>query len=130
MTRGWFPFQQLFITPPFLLFVSIIHLNMSSDGKEPLDGGDNEPRRYCFRVQVDDIPGVPEARALTLVNRFMLERFARRFSWELDYVYAPANIDGSGKAWVLLDVGKDATTTSSLDQIRLDVFKVKIEGEQ
>jgi hypothetical protein len=60
----------------------------------------------------------------------MLERFSRRFSWEVDYVYAPSNIDGSGKAWVLLDVGKDITPTPSQDQISLDVFKVKIQGKQ
>jgi hypothetical protein len=61
----------------------------------------------CFRFQVEQIPGEPCARPLTLVNAFMERFHQRKFSWEDDYIYTPSNIDhDKGKAYLILDVNK------------------------
>jgi hypothetical protein len=53
--------------------------------------------RYCFRVRVEDLPGPPLGRSITLANDFLRRNFHRSFSWDTDYVYTPVNIDGQGK---------------------------------
>lgn len=102
---------------------------MALENSHSLNVGEIErtPKRICFRVRVDEIPGVPEARALTLANHFMEERFSRKFSWNQDYIYTPASIDGSGKAWILLDINASPTTVNS--QVPLEAFRVTITGD-
>lgn len=64
-----------------------------------------ETNRFFFTFQLQQIPGKPGARSLTIAHEFMQRNFGRDFSWEKDYVYTPTNIcDESGKARVLLDM--------------------------
>ena len=81
--------------------------------------------RFCFRVRVEDIPGPPLGRSLTLANDFLNRNFHRSFSWESDYVYTPANIGGEGKAWILLDVDKNVEPKPDLKDVELVTFRVK-----
>ncbi|KAF6833195.1 hypothetical protein CPLU01_05714 [Colletotrichum plurivorum] len=87
------------------------------------------PVRYCFRVQVEKIPGPPLGRSITLANDFMRRNFDREFSWDLDYVYTPTNIGGEGKAWILIDVYKSATPSPKYGDVKLKVFRVGVVEE-
>lgn len=87
------------------------------------------PVRYCFRVRVEKIPGPPLGRSITLANDFMLRNFDREFSWDLDYVYTPANIGEEGKAWILIDVDKAASPSPKYEDVKLKVFRVNVVEE-
>ncbi|KAK0720163.1 hypothetical protein B0H67DRAFT_178118 [Lasiosphaeris hirsuta] len=81
--------------------------------------------RFCFRVRVEDVPGPPLGRSLTLANDFLRRNFCRSFSWESDYVYTPVNIGGQGKVWVLLDVDKNVEPKPDLKDVELVTFRVR-----
>jgi hypothetical protein len=71
-----------------------------------------EAIRFCFRFRPQDIPGEPGARSITVANAFMEVNFQRRFDWEKDYVYTPADIDKTTrKLFMFLDVNKHASPT-------------------
>ena len=80
--------------------------------------------RFCFRVRVEDIPGPPLGRSLTLAHDFVKRNFDRDFSWDTDYVYTPTNIGAEGKAWILLDVDKNVEPKPDLDSLTLVAYKV------
>jgi len=80
--------------------------------------------RFCFRMRVEDIPGPPLGRSITLANDFLRRNFRRDFSWDTDYVYTPVNIGGEGKAWILLDVDKNVEPKLDLDELELVIYKV------
>jgi hypothetical protein len=82
--------------------------------------------RYCFRVRVEDLPGPPLGRSITLANDFLRRNFHRSFSWDTDYVYTPVNIDGQGKAWVLLDVDKNVEPRPDSNEVDLFTFRVSV----
>ncbi|KAK4033580.1 hypothetical protein C8A01DRAFT_19490, partial [Parachaetomium inaequale] len=85
--------------------------------------------RYCFRVRVEDVPGPPLGRSITLANDFLRRTFDRSFSWDSDYVYTPVNIDGQGKAWILLDVEKDVEPKLDLKDVNLSTFRVRVVND-
>jgi hypothetical protein len=74
---------------------------------------------------VEDIPGAPLGRSITLANDFLRRNFDRDFSWISDYVYTPGNIGEEGKAWILLDVDKNVEPKPDLRDVALVIFRVK-----
>jgi hypothetical protein len=82
--------------------------------------------RFCFRVQVEVIPGPPLGRSITLANDFLRRNFDRNFSWDSDYAYTPVNIGGEGKAWILLDVNKNVEPKPDPRDVELVTFKVRV----
>lgn len=85
--------------------------------------------RFCFRVRVEDLPGLPLGRSITLADDFLRRNFHRSFSWDSDYAYTPVNIGEEGKAWILLDVDKNVETKPDLQDVKLVAFRVRfIEG--
>ena len=84
--------------------------------------------RYAFSFQVEQIPGEPGARSLTIANAFMQNRFQRDFSWQDDYVYTPANIDQQeGRAFMLLDINKGSASTVMINNLDIKCFKVIVK---
>ena len=82
------------------------------------------PTRFCFRVRVEDLPGPPCGRSITLANDFLSRNFRRTFSWDSDYPHTPVNIDGIGKAWILLDVATNVEPKPDLRDVNLKIFRV------
>lgn len=86
------------------------------------------PTRFCLRVRVQEIPGPPLGRSLTLAKAFLQTKFGRPFSWETDYVYTPYGIEGEGKQWVLVDPdsrGAGAGAKVDVEDVRVVVLRVK-----
>lgn len=108
-----------------------IQPNVEDPEGEPKDDSTGNPvaTRFCFRLRVEDIPGVPLARSITLANDFLTRNFHRKFSWDQDYVYTPVNIGDEGKAWILLDVNKNMEPKPALQDVELVVFRVKVVGD-
>lgn len=79
-------------------------------------------------MRVEDLPGPPLGRSITLANHFLSRTFNRIFSWAIDYVYTPVNIDGRGKAWILLDVFKNPEPPPDPRDVKLKAFSVKSVG--
>ncbi|KAK3904704.1 hypothetical protein C8A05DRAFT_31524 [Staphylotrichum tortipilum] len=86
------------------------------------------PTRFCFRLRVEDVPGPRLGRSITLANDFLGRNFDRSFSWDGDYLYTPVNIDGEGKAWILLDVAKNVERKPEARDVKLKTFRVKRLG--
>ncbi|KAK2050946.1 hypothetical protein LY76DRAFT_466314, partial [Colletotrichum caudatum] len=84
------------------------------------------PQRYCFRVRLEEIPGVPLQRSITLVNDFISQNFQRNFTWDKDYVHTPHNIDGNGKQWILLDVDTSTSPKPKYEDVMLHVYRVSV----
>lgn len=104
-------------------------LKMSSDERPPAQQVERpKPTRYCFRVRVEQIPGPPLGRSITLANDFMLPRFNREFDWDRDYVYTPVRIDQTGSQWLLLDIDKDLHPLADSRTVDLAVFRVSAEA--
>lgn len=83
--------------------------------------------RFCFRFQVEQIPGEPCARPLTLVNAFMERFHQRKFSWDDDYIYTPSNIDhDKGKAYLILDVNKQCVPKPATEDVRICCYRVAV----
>ncbi|KAK1641523.1 hypothetical protein BDP81DRAFT_310146 [Colletotrichum phormii] len=99
----------------------------STDGKAETATTPAHPLRFCFRVKVEEIPGVPLQRSITLANDFLSQNFQRGFTWDSDYIYTPHDIADSGKKWILLDVGKNISTSSQYDDVELEVYRVNID---
>src|ERR1700753_36404 len=60
--------------------------------------------RLLFKVNIEDIPGTPTARHLTLATTFTERYLDREFDWKKDHIHIPANIDHEkGRAFILLD---------------------------
>ena len=87
------------------------------------------PTRFCFRLRLEDVPGPPLGRSITLANDFLSRNFHRSFNWDSDYPYTPANIDGEGKAWILLDVAKNVEPKPDSRDVNLKTFRVKRIGD-
>ena len=87
------------------------------------------PTRFCLHVRVQEIPGPPLGRALTLAKAFLQTKFGRPFSWDTDYVYTPYGIEGEGKQWVLVDPdcrgGGGAGAKVDVEDVRVVVLRVK-----
>lgn len=82
--------------------------------------------RFCFRVRVEDVPGPPLGRSITLANDLLKRNFGRSFNWDSDYVYTPVNIGGEGKAWILLDADKNVEPKPDLKDVELVTFRVRV----
>lgn len=101
----------------------------------PLEDSEGEPAnkptatRFCFRVRVEDVPGPPLRRSLTLANDFLNRNFHRSFNWDTDYVYTPVNIGGEGKAWIFLDVDKNVEPKPDSKDVDLVTFRVKCDED-
>jgi hypothetical protein len=81
--------------------------------------------RFCFRVRVEDIPGPPLGRSITLANDYLRQNIGRDFSWDSDYVYTPVNIGEIGKSWILIDVDKNVEPKPDLKDVKLVTFRVR-----
>ncbi|KAK2047270.1 hypothetical protein LZ31DRAFT_629338 [Colletotrichum somersetense] len=88
------------------------------------------PQRYCFRVRLEEIPGVSLGRSITLANDFVSKNFQRDFTWDKDYVYTPHNIDGVGKQWIFFDVDVDTSPKPIYEDVRLHVYRVSVVGNE
>ncbi|KAF2455768.1 hypothetical protein BDY21DRAFT_288683 [Lineolata rhizophorae] len=82
-------------------------------------------KRICLRFNVDDIPGEPGRRPMTVTDAFM-DRFCQRpYSWDTDHLYVPCNVDAStGVAYMLLDINKQSALFHKLDDIPIRCFNV------
>lgn len=68
----------------------------------------DQPHRALISFRLENIPGKPLARSLTIANLFTTQFFQREFSWDMDYVYTPADIEAtSGKRYLILDINKN-----------------------
>lgn len=74
---------------------------------------------------MEDVPGPPLGRSITLANNFLSRNFRRSFSWDSDYVYTPVNIGGQGKAWILLDIDKNVEPKPDPKDVKLVTFRVR-----
>jgi hypothetical protein len=83
-----------------------------SDGYTyPRNTAKDNPVRICFGFKARDIPGEPCARPLTLANAFMEPNHERRFDWNKDHFYLPADIENiidrpQRRLYMFLDINK------------------------
>lgn len=108
-----------------LLRISRFSTEMELNSQSDFDKGNAS--RFCFRFRVEQIPGEPCARPLTLVNAFMERFFQREFSWKDDYIYTPSNIDhDKGKAYLILDVNKQCVPKPATEDVRICCYRVAV----
>lgn len=90
---------------------------------QPCDA--QQPQRICFKFKVENIPGEPTRRPITLVDASMLHFFQRSFSWDEDYMLAPSNIDhAKGSGFLVLDINKNYTPTPDVHNVPMSYYKV------
>ncbi|KAJ0420527.1 hypothetical protein BJY00DRAFT_312948 [Aspergillus carlsbadensis] len=90
-----------------------------------------KPYRIFLRFKPAEVPGIPQARHMTLSCCFFSEDLGRHFNDESDWIHVPANIDVSdsgAKAWMVLDLNAKETREEG-DRVPIRVFRVVYDSE-